>query len=370
MRTQIPLLLAAALLLSGCATFKKPKAPTWPWSKAAKAKNAEIPSSMVVVWSDMVYTEPGKPPVRGFGGRAYFYNDKNHPVPVSGQLAVFGFDDSLQDKTQAKAEADRKFVYTPQQLSERLADGPLGPSYHIWVPWDQVGGDHKQVSLIPVLTTDSGQIVRGKPSLNVLPGRNLAREQAQYAKHFLPQAASVAQVTHQEPGSHPTVGARQGSAGDTTAGPTHEALRSGMPAVDALPNAASHHATQPPLRSTTITVPKGMSDRRQGVAAAVVEGSDPSLDNRPLAPPFALPGPVDGPTALEGTRQTPAWSGSRDRNAAGPQPSNTQQPSAQSDQTTYRRMWHPEARRQARFEQNRSRAQAWPGARSAPYPAQ
>lgn len=348
MRKAIVLLFVLPLLLSGCATFKRPVSRSWPWSKAAQAKKTQTPSSMVVVWTDTVYNESGKPAVRGFGGRIYFYNDKNVPVPVSGQLAIFGFDDSQAEKV--KPEADRKFVYTPEQMAERLADGPLGPSYHIWVPWEAVGGDPKRISLLPVLTTTDGQIVRGKPSLNVLPGRNLARERAQYAKNYLPPAASgVTQVTHQEAG--------RGGDGD---GPAMNNVGPGSPQA----------GSQPPLRSTTIAVPRGMSDRISTMAAAVAEGDAPArvaTSNQPIEARFSVGGPLPHQQPWPQAGQPEA--NMQRASMQGADPTQAGQPSQVPPNAVYHRMWHEEGQRQARFAQQRSRAQAWPGARSSRDPA-
>jgi hypothetical protein len=41
----------------------------------------------------------------------------------------------------------------------------------VWIPWEAVGGDQKSVSLVPVFTATSGQIVMGQQARNLLRGK-------------------------------------------------------------------------------------------------------------------------------------------------------------------------------------------------------
>jgi hypothetical protein len=124
---------------------------------------------LVAIWSDAMYTQPGAKPTRGFGGRFYFYNGEGKAVPVEGQLVVYAYDDSQQD--QAADKPSRKYVFTPEQLTEHYSPSDLGASYSFWIPWDELGGVQKAVSLLPVFTSPSGKVVMGQQSLNVLPGK-------------------------------------------------------------------------------------------------------------------------------------------------------------------------------------------------------
>ena len=47
----------------------------------------------------------------------------------------------------------------------------MGASYSFWIPWDEMGGVQKAVSLLPVLTSTTGKVVMGQQSINVLRGK-------------------------------------------------------------------------------------------------------------------------------------------------------------------------------------------------------
>jgi hypothetical protein len=160
-------------LLAGCKTldckpFKLPSAD------AAKEKEPcvpapQVPERVVAIWSDALYNEIGQPPIRGFGGRLYFYDGKNQAVAVSGELTVYAFDDSSEGPPPTRPS--RKFAFTKEQFAGHYSATDLGPSYSLWLPWDPVGGERKAVSLMPVFTAEGGKIVTGQQSINVLPGR-------------------------------------------------------------------------------------------------------------------------------------------------------------------------------------------------------
>ena len=130
-------------------------------SKDEKVKESayQAPARLIAIWSEAMYTQPGQRPTRGFGGRLYFYNAKDQTVPVEGQLVVYAYDDS-QDGRPSQTPS-RKFAFTPEQFTQHYSATELGASYSIWIPWDQVGGEEKQVSLFPVFVDKSGKMVRG-----------------------------------------------------------------------------------------------------------------------------------------------------------------------------------------------------------------
>ena len=163
-------LFAAIAFSTGCSALDKDWKRKLPWSMESKVKTSkfETPTHMIAVWSPDVLSQPNKPPTRGFGGRFYFYNDKNRAVPVEGQLVVYGYDDV--HNPHQPGEPQRKFVFTPDQFASHQSPSDLGPSYSVWIPWDAAGGDQAQVSLVPVFTATSGKIVMGQQAMNVLPG--------------------------------------------------------------------------------------------------------------------------------------------------------------------------------------------------------
>ena len=166
----------AVILLAGCQTIglKTPLSlsdklpPLTEKSRARTARDA-IPVRIVAIWSDAVYSQAGHPPVRGFGGRLYFYNERHEAVPVDGQLIVYGFDDSTPE-TPNKTPS-RKFVFTDEQLATRHSVTDLGDSYSIWLPWDEVTGFQTMISLLPVFASNQGATVVGPQTVNVLPGK-------------------------------------------------------------------------------------------------------------------------------------------------------------------------------------------------------
>ncbi len=158
-------------LTSGCAGPTKNWSKSMPWadktSQISESKY-QAPAKLVALWSPAMYNTPGKPATRGFGGRIYFYNAKNEPVPVEGQLVVYCYDDT--DKTSDHKQADRRVAFTPEQFSSHFSPTELGASYSVWVPWDAVGNPQAEISLVPIFTAASGQVVVGQQSLGLLPG--------------------------------------------------------------------------------------------------------------------------------------------------------------------------------------------------------
>lgn len=157
------------------AAAQKPDAP----KKKDEKIQYGIPETMAVIWTDSVYTGPGATPTRGFGGRFFFYDMNGQTIRVNGELVVYGFDDT-DDRSQRKVP-EKKFVYPADQLQAHHSVSDLGPSYNFWIPWDAVGGDRKTISLLPVLKTVDGKVVRGEQTLNVLPGRVPEEVKAQEA---------------------------------------------------------------------------------------------------------------------------------------------------------------------------------------------
>lgn len=168
-------MLGAILVCAGCQAVPMPQQifMTGLASGASKTTPKKIapaapPVKMAAIWSPAVLNRPGESPLRGFGGRLYFYDAENRPVPVEGQLVVYAYDDS-NPYSDGKTP-DRKFVFTPEQFARHHSPTELGDSYSIWLPWDPVGHPQVEVSLVPILTTSSGQLVMGSSSRALLPG--------------------------------------------------------------------------------------------------------------------------------------------------------------------------------------------------------
>ena len=139
-----------------------------PW-RIGDAPSAKTPTKIVAIWTDAVLHQPGKPPTRGFGGRLMFYGpDENTPLKVDGTLIVYGFDEEGRAPTDVKP--DRKYVFPPDQFARHYSKSKLGHSYSVWVPWDEVGGPRKEISLIARFIPKNGAAIVSGQSRQILPG--------------------------------------------------------------------------------------------------------------------------------------------------------------------------------------------------------
>jgi hypothetical protein len=195
-RTNSSLAVLGLLLasLSGCKSFAPPE-----WSKGWLAEEPKVaeskythPARLAVVWSPAVLNSPGKKPTRGFGGRVYFYDGQNRAVPVEGQLVVYGYNDSRPEGS--GKSPDRTYAFTPEQFAEHFSPTDLGASYSVWVPWDEVGSEQVEVSLVPIFTAASGQIVVGQSSKSLLPGPATVNTPTRFEQFMLPPP----QITYEQ----------------------------------------------------------------------------------------------------------------------------------------------------------------------------
>lgn len=171
--------------LSGCSAWNL--AGKMPWSssedKLQKGK-FEKPVRMVAIWTPTTLSQPGQPVTRGLGGRLYFYNDVGDTIPVEGQLMVYAYDDSnrQQNVSHLKSnggvdEPDRKFAFTSEQFTDHYSATDLGASYSVWIPWGPVAGPPVKISVVPVFTSSSGNIVMAQASRNVMKGTTSGDEE-------------------------------------------------------------------------------------------------------------------------------------------------------------------------------------------------
>jgi len=206
MRTcRILQLAACASLLaahSGCAglDLKMPENPF------AEGETAQIPSKMIPVWTDTVLHTQGRRGVRGFGGRITFYREENgEPIRVEGSIVVYAWDDSDdppgQQRQTLDSVPDRKYVFTAEQLHEHYSESKLGHSYSLWLPWEEVGGLHRRVTLISRFIGQTGGEITSQVARVVLPGPVLtpeellaAREQTQAPRVELPAEPPIQSI--------------------------------------------------------------------------------------------------------------------------------------------------------------------------------
>ena len=163
------------LATAGCNSWDLNQSISWPLGKEKPGK----PNKIVAIWTDTVLYQPNQQPVRGFGGRLMFYEaDKEQPVKADGAVVIYAFDETDRDPNNAKP--DRKYVFTPEQMPShysmaKFGKSDLGHSYSVWLPWDEVGGLRKEISLVVRFEPkDGASVVVGEPSRQLLPGQTTA----------------------------------------------------------------------------------------------------------------------------------------------------------------------------------------------------
>ncbi len=158
-------------LNTGCQIAQKPSLFSRFGSKRPGHVHFENPDRMAVIWQETsVPARPGHRATRGFGGRVYFYNKANEPVRANGEFVVFAFDDSGGKANPGTRVPDRKYVFRESDFQQHHSDSSLGPSYSVWVPWDETGGESRTVVLLPVFRPTDGPIVQSGQSIAVLTG--------------------------------------------------------------------------------------------------------------------------------------------------------------------------------------------------------
>ena len=198
-------LLVVSLLLTGCGTTKYTVSSQWPYIETQVVEDQDLkPRRIVAIWSPDVVQTAGKKPTQGFTGRLFFYNKRNKPIKVDGELAVYGYDDTgaRDQEWEGSDKPDRKFIITKEQLPGHFGENKIGASYSIWIPWQQLGGVRKAISLVPVLTNSDGIRVVGPPTRNLLPGKDPHKEQPRViaqqdkAPVVFPNADDLRQLIH------------------------------------------------------------------------------------------------------------------------------------------------------------------------------
>jgi hypothetical protein len=152
------------LAIAGCTSLNFEKSLHWPWEK----DQPPVPVRMTDMWAYTVLRQPGQRGVRGFGGRLMFYAYEDKPVKVDGTLTVYAFD--ARSENPAQAEPERKFVFRQEDLSKHYSESKLGHSYSFWLPWDEVGSEERQITLVSRFESAGGKALMSTPSRQILPG--------------------------------------------------------------------------------------------------------------------------------------------------------------------------------------------------------
>jgi hypothetical protein len=243
----VPSLLLIGLLLAttGCSMGKgdRWKFASWDIRRAVGLKgdkpDPETPTRLVTTWTEAVHNRTGETPKRGFGGRlAFFKSGSEDPVRVDGQLVIYAFDESGEDPY--KTEPTKRYIFPADQLALYEGDSKLGPSYNIWLPWDEAGGFERKVSLIARFEPKDGPIIVGEQTRHLLSG---------IAKPAVGDAESMARG--QQPAAAPNVSLARYQASTTTS----------STALAAAPAANQRSILTPadPLATTSIPLPRKVS---------------------------------------------------------------------------------------------------------------
>lgn len=165
-------LLPLLVSILGCQFAPKTSTMHWPWNKN---ENKEIPDRILPIWTDTVLHQPNQPGVRGFGGRIYFYGKENKdPIEVDGSLAVYVFD--ADDTSPTDQKPLRKYMFTPDQFKSHMSKTSIGPSYSVWLPWGEIGGQQRRLSLIARFEGREGGASISDPTIKMLPGTPVSKE--------------------------------------------------------------------------------------------------------------------------------------------------------------------------------------------------
>lgn len=160
------------LVTAGCASFSLPGMNLEKYMPALAGRTKEFrrPLRMVAFWTDTVRTSEGQPAMRGFGGRLMFFErEHGKSIKVAGTLTIYAFDESAHAE-EDNPRPDRKYVFTPDQFAKHYSKSELGHSYSVWIPWDKVGGEAKEIGLICRFTPLEGGAVVSEQVRQALPG--------------------------------------------------------------------------------------------------------------------------------------------------------------------------------------------------------
>lgn len=233
--------------LAGCQSLRSPTV----FSRLAAPADEEVefaqPHRLAVIWKDSTIPGySGSKPVRGFGGRVYFYDAKDEPIRVDGDLVVYAFDDSKYDASGDAPKSrmpERKYVFRASELQQHFSQTKIGPSYSVWVPWDEVGGEQVSVSLLPMFKPVNGQIINSGQSLAVLPGKASNSNKVKF------EQAEIKTVSH-----------------------ASALLPDGSIDASAIENRIENAQKR---RATTINIPRGMARQLQNVSPSELPPVDP-----------------------------------------------------------------------------------------------
>ena len=129
-------------------------------------------TSITAAWEPAVSND--NQPMRGFGGRVYFYDAENRPVKINGRVVVYAFDEKGRAKSDSRPSEGFEFDEKTLNSKGVYKKSKLGHSYNLWIPWDAAGpeGEAKKISLIVRYIPKQGAQAVSSQTTAYLPGRN------------------------------------------------------------------------------------------------------------------------------------------------------------------------------------------------------
>jgi len=161
----------------------------------------EKPNRMMIIWKDAVVRSSNGQTKKGFGGRIYFYGRNDEPIKVDGKLVVYGYDDTVDNDTSAP---ERKYVFKQENFESHYDPTELGHAYSVWVPWDDIGGIQKTISLVPFFEPVDGMRIAAGSSELTLPGKKPEIET--FEKSTAPAIINPSNSVRSTPVSKPSSG--------------------------------------------------------------------------------------------------------------------------------------------------------------------
>ncbi len=246
----VPALLLAMTSWTGCHPLDINRGIPW---ETRREKQKELVTKVVSTWIDATRQQQGQAPTRGFGGRIFFYGkDQNKPIHIEGRIVVYGFDETSRDAS--NPVPNRKFVFPAEEIQKLCSESSIGPAYSVWLPWDDVGGEQKRISLIVRFQPDKGPVVVGKQLTTLLPGRQ-------------PIAGAPARATEPAAAAHSGPALAAGTQGAPAAASQQGTGRSVQPVAFTEQQQA---APAPKPRMKTTTIPMGSRFGRRATPPAAL----------------------------------------------------------------------------------------------------
>lgn len=297
-------ILCLVLLLgaSGCAEFKM---PTTLFGEDSLPEPV-APQRLSAVWKAATFSQRGKPGVRGFGGRLMFYapNEKESVV-VDGTLTVYAFDDENIDTKNAKPK--KRFVYLSEQLASRYSESKLGHSYSVWIPWDQVGGEQRKISLVVRFESRQGAMIMSDASRQLLPGRPKEKQPERFVSSEQNREAQSIQRTRADAGGAATGIVQAGGFQREQSSSTRR-----VPSIQQMDYGVKQPEIPIKEHMTTVTIDVPARFVRRGAAASFtaepldeqdIEQTIPQRampsDNRDTVPPTRSPSQINSVTGTQ-----------------------------------------------------------------------